>query len=290
MGSNRSLVVMQLMILLTVILTVKASTPAVVKPGCQKSCGDVIIPYPFGTGDDCNITAGFFINCNTSFIPNKPFLGNSYLEVINISTDGQLRILSNTISACYNTSYEHSFFYDYWIPEFSINNNKNRFTAIGCDTLAVVQQAGSHRQVSATGCFSLCDNITDVSNGSCSGNGCCQTSIEKDVRSYNISLGSLFNHTYVLPENPCSYAFVAEIDSYTFSASDLRGFEFKSRQFPIILDWKIGHNSCNEANMDVDNFACKEHSKCVDSENNSGYLCKCLEGYAGNPYLPNGCQ
>ncbi|MBA0875581.1 hypothetical protein Goshw_015633 [Gossypium schwendimanii] len=95
MGSNRSLVVMQLMILLTVILTVKASTPAVVKPGCQKSCGDVIIPYPFGTGDDCNITAGFFINCNTSFIPNKPFLGNSYLEVINISTDGQTGLLQS---------------------------------------------------------------------------------------------------------------------------------------------------------------------------------------------------
>ncbi|PPD91434.1 hypothetical protein GOBAR_DD11619 [Gossypium barbadense] len=124
----------------------------------------------------------------------------------------------------------------------------------------------------------------------CSGIGCCQTSIPKDVRSYKISLGSYANHTNVLPENPCSYAFVAEVDSYTFSASDLRGFEFQSRRFPITLDWNIGNTSCNEANMDVNNFACKEYSKCVDSENNSGYLCKCLEGYMGNPYLPNGCQ
>ncbi|MFQ6628571.1 hypothetical protein Gotur_008101 [Gossypium turneri] len=286
MGSIRSLVLMQLMILLNVILTVKASTPAVAKPGCPSRCGDVIIPYPFGTGRDCNITAGFFINCNISFRPHKPFFGN--LEVINISTDGQLRILSNTSYDCYNTSYKNWLFYSFWLSEFSINNNKNKFTAIGCDTSAVVQDLYGQRY--ATGCLSLCNNITDVPNGSCSGIGCCQTSIPKDVRSYNISLESYANHTNVLSENPCSYAFVAEVDSYTFSASDLRGFQFQSRQFPITLDWNIGNTSCNEANMDVNNFACKEYSKCVDSENNSGYLCKCLEGYMGNPYLPNGCQ
>ncbi|MBA0797903.1 hypothetical protein Gohar_008557 [Gossypium harknessii] len=286
MGSIRSLVLMQLMILLNVILTVKASTPAVAKPGCPSRCGDVIIPYPFGTGRDCNITAGFFINCNTSFRPHKPFFGN--LEVINISTDGQLRILSNTSYDCYNTSYKNWLFYSFWLSEFSINNNKNKFTAIGCDTSAVVQDLYGQRY--ATGCLSLCNNITDVPNGSCSGIGCCQTSIPKDVRSYNISLESYANHTNVLSENPCSYAFVAEVDSYTFSASDLRGFQFQSRQFPITLDWNIGTSSCNEAKMDVNNVACKEYSKCVDSENNSGYLCKCLEGYMGNPYLPNGCQ
>ncbi|KAK5840404.1 hypothetical protein PVK06_009304 [Gossypium arboreum] len=287
MGSIRSLVLMQLMILLNVILTVKASTPAVAKPGCRSRCGDVIIPYPFGTGRDCNITAGFFINCNTSFIPHKPFFGGN-LEVIDISTDGQLRILSHASYDCYNTSYRNWLFYNFRLFEFSINNNKNKFTAIGCDTYAVVQ--GSYGQRYTTGCLSLCNNITDVSNGSCSGIGCCQTSIPKDVKSYDISLSSYANHTNVLLENPCSYAFVAEIDNYTFSASDLHGFEFQGKQFPITLDWKIGNKSCNEANMDVNNFACKEYSKCVDSENNSGYLCKCLEGYVGNPYLTNGCQ
>ncbi|TYI92753.1 hypothetical protein E1A91_D02G093100v1 [Gossypium mustelinum] len=269
MGSIRSLVLMQLIILLNVILTVKASTPAVAKPGCRRRCGDVIIPYPFGTGGDCNITAGFFINCDTSFIPHKPFLGD--FEVINISTDGQLRTLSNTSYDCYNTSYRNWLFYDFRFFEFSINNNKNKFTAIGCDTYVVVQDF--YGQCYATGCLSFCNNITDVSNGSCSGIAflpfSCSNSL---VRSYNISLGSYGYHTDVLLENPCSYAFVAEIDNYTFSASDLRGSEFQRRQFPITLDWKIG----NTINALI--------------QKNSGYLCKCLEGFVGNPYLPNGCQ
>nr|KJB29121.1 hypothetical protein B456_005G085500 [Gossypium raimondii] len=291
MGSITSLVLMQLMILLNVILTVKASTPAVAKPGCRSRCGDVIIPYPFGTGGDCNITAaGFFINCNTSFIPHKPFFGN--LEVINISTDGQLRILSNTSYDCYNTSYGNWVFYDFLSFEFSINNKKNKFTAIGCDTSAVVQDFYGQRY--ATGCLSMYNNITDVSNGSCSGIGCCQTSIPKDVRSYNISLEGYSNHANVLPENPCSYAFVAEVDSYTFSASDLRGFEFQSRQFPITLDWNIGNTSCNEANMDVNNFACKEYNinECESMSPCNGtarctnlpgtYKCSCPVGYEGD--------
>ncbi|KAH1096799.1 hypothetical protein J1N35_013720 [Gossypium stocksii] len=211
MGLIRSVLLMQLMIFLNVILTVKASTPAVAKPGCQSRCGDVIIPYPFGTGGDCNITEQFLITC---------YLGQRY----------------------------------------------------------------------ATGCLSLCNNITDVSNGSCSGIGCCQTSIPKGVMSYNITIESYENHVDVLPENPCSFAFVAENDNYTFSASVLRGSNFKDKQFPVTVDWTIGTTSCKEAKMDTKNFACQENSNCVDSENNSGYFCKCFEGYEGSPYLPNGCQ
>nr|KJB29139.1 hypothetical protein B456_005G086200 [Gossypium raimondii] len=288
MGLIRSVLLMQLMIFLNFILTVKASTPAVAKPGCQSRCGDVIIPYPFGTGGDCNITEQFLITCNTSYIPNKAFLGNSNLEVINISTDGQLRIFSNASYDCYNTSYRNWSYYRLQLYKFSINNNKNKFTAIGCDTYARVE--GYLGQRYATGCLSLCNNITDVSNGSCSGIGCCQTSIPKGVMSYNITIESYENHVDVLPENPCSFAFVAENDNYIFSASDLRGSNFKDKQFPVTVDWTIGTTSCKEAKMDTKNFACQENSNCVDSENNSGYFCKCFKGYEGNPYLPNGCQ
>ncbi|KAK8572291.1 hypothetical protein V6N13_047895 [Hibiscus sabdariffa] len=289
MGLIRSVVLLQVMIFLNVTLTENASTPAMAKPGCRSRCGDVIIPYPFGTGGDCNITEEFFITCSADFIPNKPFLTNSNIQVLDISLDGQLRILGNASYDCYNTSGHREWFYP-WLrfSEFSINSNKNKFTAIGCDTYARVE--GFHGQRYTTGCLSLCNNIADVSNGSCSGIGCCQTSIPKGVRSYNITLDSYDNHVDVLPENPCSYAFVAENDNYTFSSSDIRGFGFRDRKFPVTLDWKIGTSSCNEAKMDTMNFGCKENSDCFDSENNSGYFCKCFQGYEGNPYLSDGCQ
>ncbi|KAA3485022.1 wall-associated receptor kinase 2-like [Gossypium australe] len=161
MGLIRSVLLMQLMIFLNVILTVKASTPAVAKSGCQSRCGNVIIPYPFGTGGDCNITEQLLITCNTSYIPNKAFLGNGNLEVINISTDGQLRFFSNASYDCYNTSYMNWSYYWLQLYKFSINNNK--FTAIGFDTFARVE--GYLRQRYATGCLSLCNNCNTLDFG-----------------------------------------------------------------------------------------------------------------------------
>ncbi|MFQ6628570.1 hypothetical protein Gotur_008100, partial [Gossypium turneri] len=276
MGSIRSLVRMQLMLLLNVILTVKASTLAVAKPGCQSRCGDIIIPYPFGTGGDCNITAGFFINCNTSFIPHKPFFGD--LEVINISTDGQLRILSNTSYDCYGTSSRNWLFYDFRLFEFSINNNKNKFTAIGCGTYAVVNQAGSYEP---TGCLLFCNNISDISTRSYSGIGCCQTSIPKNVRSYNMSFASYSNHNNVLLGNPCSYTFVAEINNYTFSTSDLRGFEFQGKQvtrgtLTSLMDVKVTIviNECESMSP------CNGTARCTNLPGT--YNCSCPVGYEGD--------
>ncbi|KAM7489445.1 hypothetical protein LguiB_026929 [Lonicera macranthoides] len=50
------------------------------KPGCQRQCGNVVIPYPFGIGlgSHCSIpnSPNFEINCDTSFNPPKPYIGH----------------------------------------------------------------------------------------------------------------------------------------------------------------------------------------------------------------------
>ncbi|MBA0659491.1 hypothetical protein Goklo_011625, partial [Gossypium klotzschianum] len=165
---------------------------------------------------------------------------------------------------------------------------KNLTTAIGCDTYAHVKDYLGDTY--STGCLTFCDNITNVVKGSCSGIGCCQTAIPKGVRSYHVTFDSSNNHSNVLSFNPCSYGFVVEDGAYNFSISDLNDENFSDKEFPMILDWTIGNQTCAEANMDQENYACKENSDCIDPENGPGYLCKCLDGFQGNPYLSQGCQ
>ena len=58
----------------------------------------------------------------------------------------------------------------------------------------------------------------------------------------------------------------------------------------LTLDWRIGKEKCNVAQTKATSFGCKGNTSCVDfDENVGGYLCNCMEGYQGNPYLGQGC-
>ncbi|KAL6318128.1 hypothetical protein AAG906_035631 [Vitis piasezkii] len=236
------------------------------KPDCQESCGNISIPYPFGTSPECYIAEEFLITCNTTnYSPPQAFLARSNIQVLEILLQGQLRVSGWVGYDCYNSSNHISWLV---LSKFTISTTQNKLTAVGCDTIALVK--GNRGQNYTTGCMSLCDSVNDVINGSCSGIGCCQTFIPRGVRSYDIELASVYKHQQVLDFNPCSYAFVAEDG------------------FPLVLDWAIGNKTCQEAEMDAANYACKENTQCHDSISRPGYGCSCSDGYQGNPYL--GCQ
>ncbi|CAL5333132.1 unnamed protein product [Camellia sinensis] len=175
-------------------------------------------------------------------------------------------------------------YYDPWLrlAKFRISYTRNKFMAVGCDSYAVI--SGSQGQKYDTGCLSLCDNINDVINGSCSGIGCCQTSMPKGVRSFYISVKSYDNHTLVWNFNPCSYAFVAEEAAYNFSSLDLANLQNRT-MFPAVLDWSIGNQTCAEAKNNLTSFACKANSDCYDFDNGPGYRCNCSEGYEEPLYI-----
>ncbi|XP_040997095.1 wall-associated receptor kinase 5-like isoform X2 [Juglans microcarpa x Juglans regia] len=61
--------------------------------------------------------------------------------------------------------------------------------------------------------------------------------------------------------------------------------------FPLVLDWAIGNQTCEDAKKNTTKYACKAaNSTCSDSTNGPGYRCNCFSGYEGNPYLVDGCQ
>ncbi|TVU23375.1 hypothetical protein EJB05_25735, partial [Eragrostis curvula] len=285
------------------------SVPPISKPNCPSKCGDVEIPYPFGIGDGCAAAgpglAAFNITCNHSSSPPKPFAGD--FEILDISVESaEMRIVSPVSHICfdsYNTT-ESGGNWNIELPSsFLVSKRRNKFTAIGCSTLAYF--GGSARRNFLTGCISSCESLDDAAQDGkeCAGLGCCQMGIPSDVYMIGVDWGYTTNPAWNY--SPCSYAFVAQKGWYHFRLEDLtrRGNEsFISSQvgttLPVVLDWAITSDvSCQitrEASgmstITTNASACASaHSRCIKATQGNGYICKCSTGYQGNPYITDGC-
>ncbi|PWA78587.1 serine/threonine-protein kinase, active site protein [Artemisia annua] len=260
-------------------------------PNCERSCGNVNISFPFGS-DRCNYSRSFLVTCDRSSGRPIPFLGKTKSNIVikSISTStAEMELLMYVANDCYNSSGARI---ERKRPSSRLSNfrisTKNKFVALGCDTQAYfIGERGN--ETIRSGCITVCNSKNNMSEGSCSGVGCCEISIPKGMRSFRMSLSSYFNHTNITDFNPCSYAFVTEEGKYTFSPKDL--LDFKSQEtMPMLVEWAIGNETCGIASKDIDKFLCKgRHSKCDESYTGSGYRCRCLPGYEGNPYIANGC-
>ena len=280
-------------VLLLVLIFLAATATSKPNSNCIDSCGSLSIPYPFGTSVGCYLDESFLITCNQTFETPKPFLRRGNIEVLNISLDGELRISTFVAHHCYNQSglLSSKIRSELTLSNFPISNKKNKFTAVGCDTVALIK--GTQGMNYTTGCISLCDSVDSVENGSCSGIGCCQTSIPAGVADFIVRLGSYNNYSKVLDFNPCGFAFVVEENAYSFSSLDLKNFSNRET-VPVVLDWAVGSDSsetCPDAQRNSTSYACKAaNSECYNSTNGPGYRCKCSSGFQGNPYLLHGCQ
>ncbi|CAK9140421.1 unnamed protein product, partial [Ilex paraguariensis] len=292
MGFHVRLVQFTLALVLSSTSTANRTTTVIAKPGCPNSCGNVSIPYPFGTTKGCYLNEQFLITCNSSFTPPKAFLTNSTINVTEISLlRGQLQIWQFIARDLYRQR-DHVQVYNNepWLSlsKFIISDT-NKFTAVGCDTYAIVTFDRRNENYSMTGCMSICNSIDNVDNGSCSGVGCCQTRIPKGVWSITMDLSSYYNYAKVSDFNSGSYAFVIQENEFNFTSNYLRELQ-NVQKLPLLVDWTIGNETCEMAQMNFTSYACKNNSKCYEPSTTSGYLCHCLAGYDGNPYLINGCQ
>ncbi|KAD7477976.1 hypothetical protein E3N88_01112 [Mikania micrantha] len=141
------------------------------------------------------------------------------------------------------------------------------------------------------GCYGICREKDDVVDGECSGIGCCQASMPKGLKYYNVTLHTLHKHSGVFSFNKCGYGFLVEDGKFKFNTSYLSTnssnfINMIESTMPVVLDWVIKSNGSCDAEVNV----CKENSSCYDVEAGGGYRCKCNHGYQGNPYLDQGCQ
>ncbi|XP_042017614.1 wall-associated receptor kinase 2-like [Salvia splendens] len=262
------------------------------KENCDDSCGDIRIPFPFGTTKECYLAIQFWVTCNRTTTPPKLFWWNTTIPIIDISLEGQITLLQRIAKDCYHLNASSSLSIDTRIElttSFTVNYTANRFTIVGCDAYALVSGNRLDRTF-MTGCTAMCSSRDDLTEGSCAGVGCCQTPIPQNVTTVGIRVNSYSNYTDVSDFNTCGYAFVVKDSAFNFSKDNLTNLLDVTR-LPAVIDWAIGNGTCEQAERNADSYACvSANSQCYKPTNGYGYRCRCKDRFEGNPYLPKGCR
>ncbi|XP_025606432.1 wall-associated receptor kinase 5 [Arachis hypogaea] len=260
--------------------------------GCQRNCGDVQIPYPFGigkteNGTTCFLDKPFNLTCNSS----SSSLTSGNVQVININiSQGQADMLIFVSKYCYNSSYGNNAVSSQpsgliSSSSFTISSKDNKFISVGCDTYGYLNSFYNNNAGYSTGCLTRCyGNTKEIKDGDCSGIGCCEVDIPPKMRSVSTQAGTFFNFQDSLVFNNCSYSFVVKNGNYTFKKAHLENLPYE--MLPVVFNWSVGNETCKKS-LNRGTNICKGNSICMDAESGYGYRCQCQKGFEGNPYLHN---
>ncbi|CAL5096829.1 unnamed protein product [Urochloa decumbens] len=297
------------------LLQLQAITPGLLAdtnlalPGCISKCGEVSVPYPFGVGAGC-YRKGFKLTCNETYNPPKLFLDNTKAEVLYISLHhGKLYVDNGFFRLTRSKGYNMTWGIPLDDSIFTVSPFGNNFVIMGCGFEFRV----SLPDVNSTDvrCTSSCvpGRHAVATDGMCSGIGCCEASMPGGGNMYSIKLasypagndltmrGQLFNATLVIVDNEWwgtdnhSILLQKAVSDGLVTSQGISGSTVPV-QAKAIVKWNFSNSSCADAQSSSD-FGChSDNSYCHDhwTGESLGYICRCSNGYEGNPYIPNGCQ
>ncbi|KAJ1271931.1 hypothetical protein BS78_06G163900 [Paspalum vaginatum] len=258
---------------------------------CSASCNGIDIGYSFGIGPECSLP-GFNLTCaagadNTSIL----LLGNSSIQVWNMdyASNSFLALIVYLVKMAPGV---HSRLV-HWEPPgrpFAISAWSNlSLLVVGCGVEASLFMGDSGVQVGNCSVACVGDKITErMPPMLCIGIGCCCIDITMTLRSFTLNISRTNQAARALQKVS---VLITERDTYQFLASDLECDRSVCSGGLATLDWAIpSEPDCKRAMEDRVSYACvSNHSKCQDAPI-GGYVCNCMEGSYGNPYVVNGAD
>ncbi|VAI21181.1 unnamed protein product [Triticum turgidum subsp. durum] len=294
---------------------------------CERTCGDVDIPYPFGIGPSHCYRPGFNLTCD--YPSGKPprLLLDSYgvfqiQEIFLPNTTLHVTSSVVAIEAASNNNFGFDF-NNYFTSRGDVLyslSTRNELILSGCNVQATLLGHDSDASI-ISGCTSFCSEgdvgagrVPFASNKNCYSMGCCQARISEPVEG---GLPGLLTLEYTDPNNfqanmsRPSYALIAKegwFDNRLVSDQQMQALQNKLKfapLVPIVIEWKmlpseslilqdVDHvksssdlNCPREVAIDI----CKsKHSRYIPAGMNKRYYCQCREGYHDNPYKTHGCK
>ncbi|VAI21184.1 unnamed protein product [Triticum turgidum subsp. durum] len=260
---------------------------------CERTCGDVDIPYPFGIGPSHCYRPGFNLTCD--YPSGKPprLLLDSYgvfqiQEIFLPNTTLHVTSSVVAIEAASNNNFGFDF-NNYFTSRGDVLyslSTRNELILSGCNVQATLLGHDSDASI-ISGCTSFCSEgdvgagrVPFASNKNCYSMGCCQARISEPVEG---GLPGLLTLEYTDPNNfqanmsRPSYALIAKegwFDNRLVSDQQMQALQNKLKFAP-------------EVAIDI----CKsKHSRYIPAGMNKRYYCQCREGYHDNPYKTHGCK